>query len=217
MSECPLAQSRHFIADECPLLGVKRTLIKSDLRLPAGQIRRMIICRQRGQSPGDSQRRRAATIASTSIRNPSSVNFPTNNFSKSVQTRRPTPWLIQKSVFSGNSATHLFVAETTILANERAQLRRDLRSANTRQGRRGTKPNKQKTIGIVEVSSFRCPPAKHIDLCRRIRICASSFALDLKSKVRRRGLEQIFHPIANLPRLFSASMLNPIFGTHSGS
>jgi hypothetical protein len=130
MSECPLAQSRHFIADECPLLGVKRTLIKSDLRLPAGQIRRMIICRQRGQSPGDSQRRRAASIASTSIRNPSSVNFPTNSFSKSVQTRRPTPWLIQKSVFSGNSATHLFVAETTILANERAQLRRDLQSAN---------------------------------------------------------------------------------------
>jgi len=26
------------------------------------------------------------------------------------------------------------------------------------------KPNKQKTIGIVEVRSFRCPPAKHIDL-----------------------------------------------------
>jgi hypothetical protein len=53
----------------------------------------------------------------------------------------------------------------------------------SRQGRRGTKPNKQKTIGIVEVPSFRCPPAKHIDLCRRIRISAS-FALDLKSKVR---------------------------------
>src|SRR5674476_558078 len=26
------------------------------------------------------------------------------------------------------------------------------------------KPNKQKTICIVEVWSFRCPPAKHIDL-----------------------------------------------------
>jgi hypothetical protein len=26
------------------------------------------------------------------------------------------------------------------------------------------KPNKQKTIGTVEVRSFRCPPAKHIDL-----------------------------------------------------
>jgi hypothetical protein len=25
-------------------------------------------------------------------------------------------------------------------------------------------PNKQKTIGIVEVRSIRCPPAKHIDL-----------------------------------------------------
>jgi hypothetical protein len=55
--------------------------------------------------------------------------------------------------------------------------------AQSRQGRRGTKPNKQKTIGIVEVPSFRCPPAKHIDLCRRIRISASSFAPDLKSKV----------------------------------
>jgi hypothetical protein len=27
-----------------------------------------------------------------------------------------------------------------------------------------TKPNKQKAIGIVEVRSFRCLPAKHIDL-----------------------------------------------------
>jgi len=26
------------------------------------------------------------------------------------------------------------------------------------------KPNKQKTIGIIEVRSFWCPPAKHIDL-----------------------------------------------------
>src|SRR6202165_2333334 len=80
------------------------------------------------------------------------------------------------------------------LANERAQLSRDLRSANTvarspapirskpsavpandrlRHDNRNRakngggpviKPNKQKPIGIVEEGSFRCPPAKHIDL-----------------------------------------------------
>src|SRR5664280_3514011 len=80
------------------------------------------------------------------------------------------------------------------LANERAQLSRDPRSANTvarwpapirskpsavpandglRPDNRNRakdggepviKPNKQKTIGIVEERSFRCPPAKHIDL-----------------------------------------------------
>src|SRR3972149_6643095 len=80
------------------------------------------------------------------------------------------------------------------LANERAQLSRDLRPANTvarspapirskpsavpandrfRSDNRNRakdgeepviKPNKQETIGIVEVRSFRCPPAKHIDL-----------------------------------------------------
>jgi hypothetical protein len=43
-----------------------------------------------------------------------------------------------------------------------------------------TKPNKQKTIGIVEMRPLRGPPAKHIDLCRRIRTSASSVALDLK-------------------------------------
>ena len=77
----------------------------------------------------------------------------------------------------------------------------------------------QKTIGIVEVPSFRRPPAKHIDLCRRIRISASSFALDLKSKVRtpRISLNRSYHPVANLPRLFSASMLNRIVDTHNGS
>jgi hypothetical protein len=46
------------------------------------------------------------------------------------------------------------------------------------------KPNKQKAIGIVEVRSFRCLPAKHIDLCRRIRFSASSFARDLQSEAR---------------------------------
>ena len=80
------------------------------------------------------------------------------------------------------------------LANERAQLSRDLRSANMvarspapirskpsavpandglRPDKRNRaqdggkpviKPDKQKPIGIVEVRSFRGPPAKHIDL-----------------------------------------------------
>jgi hypothetical protein len=80
------------------------------------------------------------------------------------------------------------------LANERAQLSRDLRSANMvarspapirskpsavpandrlrpdnrnrakNGGEPAIEPNKQKTIGIVEVRSFWCPPAKHIDL-----------------------------------------------------
>src|SRR5439155_21195781 len=80
------------------------------------------------------------------------------------------------------------------LANERAQLHRDLRSANTVArppapirpkagtvpandrlrpdnrnrakdgGKPAIEPNKQKTIGIVEVRSFRRPSAKHIDL-----------------------------------------------------
>src|SRR5438874_4320435 len=80
------------------------------------------------------------------------------------------------------------------LANERAQLHQDLRSANTVArppapirpkagtvpandrlrpdnrnrakdgGKPAIEPNKQKTIGIVEVRSFRRPSAKHIDL-----------------------------------------------------
>src|SRR5665811_263355 len=80
------------------------------------------------------------------------------------------------------------------LANQRAQFSRDLRSANMVArspppirskpsavpandglrldnrnrakdgGEPVIKPNKQKTIGIVDVRSFRCAPAKHIDL-----------------------------------------------------
>ena len=80
------------------------------------------------------------------------------------------------------------------LADERAQFSRDLRSANMVArspapihskpravpandrfrpdnrnrakdgGKPVIKPNKQKSIGIVEVRSFRCPPAKHVDL-----------------------------------------------------
>src|SRR5664280_1004479 len=80
------------------------------------------------------------------------------------------------------------------LVNERAQLSRDPRSANRvarspapirskpgavpandglrpdnrnrakNGGEPAIEPNKQKTIGIVEVQPFRCSPAKHIDL-----------------------------------------------------
>src|SRR5665811_1465148 len=132
------------------------------------------------------------------------------------------------------------------LANECAQLSRDLRSANTvarspapirpkpsavpandrlRPDNRNRakdggepviKPNKQKTIGIVEVRSFRCPPAKHIyllpqhqDFC--FQLCSR---LEERSQDAENQLEQIHHQVANLPRLLSASMLNLIFGTH---
>ena len=78
------------------------------------------------------------------------------------------------------------------------------------------KPNKQKTIGIVEVRSFWGPPAKHIDLLPQDQI----FRLQLCSRPKERSqhaenqFEQILHQAASLTRLFSASMLNQIFGTH---
>src|ERR1019366_6040378 len=98
------------------------------------------------------------------------------------------------------------------LANERAQLSRDLRSANMvvrspapirskpsavpandrfrpnnrkriqNGGKPAIKPNEQKAIGIVQIWSLRCPPRSTLICCRRIRISASSFALDLKSE-----------------------------------
>src|SRR5450631_2016325 len=100
------------------------------------------------------------------------------------------------------------------LANERAQLSRDLRSANTvarspapirskpsavpandrlRPDNRNRakdggepviKPNKQKTIGIVELRSFVARRRSTLICCRSTRISASSFALDLKSEAR---------------------------------
>ena len=78
-------------------------------------------------------------------------------------------------------------------------------------------PNKQKTISIVEVRSFRCPPAKHIDLLPqdqdfRLQLCSR---LEERSQDAENQLEQILHQVANLPRLLSASMLNLIFGTHT--
>src|SRR5450759_3353143 len=97
----------------------------------------------------------------------------------------------------------------THLANERAQLSRDLRSANTvarspapirskagavpandrfrpdnrnraqHAGKPAIEPNEQKTIGIVQVRSLRCPPAKHIDLLPQHQI----FRLQLCSRL----------------------------------
>ena len=135
------------------------------------------------------------------------------------------------------------------LANDRGQLIRDPRSANTVArspapirskssavpandclwpdnryrakdgGEPAIKPNKQKTIGIVEVRSFRCPPAKHIDLLPQDQ----DFCFQLCSRLEERRqdaenqLEQILHQVANLPRLLSASMLNLIFGTHNST
>src|SRR5664279_2244225 len=135
------------------------------------------------------------------------------------------------------------------LANDRAQLIRDPRSANTVArspapirskssavpandclwpdnryrakdgGEPVIKPNKQKTIGIVEVRSFRCPPAKHIDLLPQDQdFCFQRCSrLEERSQDAENKLEQILHQVANLPRLFSASMLNLIFGTHNRS
>jgi hypothetical protein len=79
------------------------------------------------------------------------------------------------------------------------------------------KPNKQKTIGIVEVRSFRCPPAKHIDLLPQDQDFCFQFCSRLKERSQdaKNQLEQISHQAASLSRLFSASMLNLIFGTHS--
>jgi hypothetical protein len=79
------------------------------------------------------------------------------------------------------------------------------------------KTNKQKTIGIVEVRSLRCPPAKHIDLLSqdqdfRLQLCSR---LEERSQDAENQLEQIGHQAVNLPRPLPASMLNLIFGTHS--
>src|SRR5664280_1912654 len=132
------------------------------------------------------------------------------------------------------------------LANERAQLSRGLRSANTvarspapirskagavpandrfrsnnrnraQDGRKpAIEPNEQKTIGIVQVRPFRHPSSEYIDLLPQhqdfcLQLCSR---LEERSQYAENQLEQILHQVANLPRLFSASMLNLIFGTH---
>src|SRR5664280_588421 len=133
------------------------------------------------------------------------------------------------------------------LANERAQFSRDLRSANMvarspapirskpsvvpandrfrpDNGNRAKdggepviKPNKQKTIGTVEVRTFWCLPAKHIDLLPEDQdFCFQPCSrLEERSQHAENQLEQILHQVASLSRLFSASMLNLIFGTHN--
>src|ERR1019366_2096359 len=124
----------------------------------------------------------------------------------------------------------------THFANERAQLSRDLRSANTvaqppapihpksgavpandclRPNNRNRakdggepvlKPDKQKTIGIVEVRSFRCPPAKHIDLLPQDQDFCFQFCsrLEERNQDAKNQLEQISHQAASLSRLFYA-------------
>src|ERR1700751_3933478 len=132
------------------------------------------------------------------------------------------------------------------LANERAQLSRYLRSANTvagspapkrpkpstvpandslrpddhkhiKDGRKpAIEPNKQKTIGIVQVRSLRRSPAKHIDLLPqdqvfRFQRCSR---LDARSQDTENQFEQIGHQDASLRRPLAASKPNRIFGTH---
>jgi len=48
-----------------------------------------------------------------------------------------------------------------------------------------------------------------------IKPAAPSSRLGERSQYAENQLEQILHQVANLPRLFSASMLNRIFGTHN--
>src|ERR1019366_4315989 len=78
-------------------------------------------------------------------------------------------------------------------------------------------PNKQKTIGIVEVRPFRHPSSEHTDLLPQDQdFCFQPCSrLEERSQDAENQLEQILHQVANLPRLLSASMLNLIFGTHS--
>jgi len=133
------------------------------------------------------------------------------------------------------------------LANERAQFSGDLRSANTAArppapirskpsavpandrlwpdnrnrakygGKPVIKPNKQKRIGIVEVRSFRCPPAKYIDLLSQDQdFCFQPCSrFEERSQDAKNQLEQIGHQTGSLPRPLPASMPNLIFGTHT--
>src|SRR5476649_85364 len=80
-------------------------------------------------------------------------------------------------------------------------------------------PNKQKTIGIVEMRSPRRPPAKHIDLLPQDQdfCCQLCSRLEERSQDVENQIEQIGHQAANLPRPLPASMPNLIFGTHTHS
>src|SRR5450756_2311613 len=135
----------------------------------------------------------------------------------------------------------------THLANERTELSRDLRSANTvarpptpihsksgavpandrlrpdnrnraqNGGKPAIEPNKQKSIGIVEVRPFRRPSSEHIDLLPQhqdfpFQLCSR---LEERSQNAENQFEQFGHQGASLPRLFPASMPNLFFGTHT--
>jgi hypothetical protein len=71
------------------------------------------------------------------------------------------------------------------------------------------KPNKQKTIGIVEVPSFRCPPAKHAFLLPAL------LSTEERSQYAENQLEQDPSSGRELTPSVLWSMLNRIFGTHS--
>ncbi len=129
---------------------------------------------------------------------------------------------------------------TAHLANERAQLSRNLRSANTVAGspapirpKPGTVPandglrpdnrnhlkdgRKPETIRIAEVRSLRRSPAKYIDLLPqdqvfRFQRCS---CLEARSQDTENQLEQIGYQDASLRRPLAASTPNRIFGTHS--
>src|ERR1017187_7136094 len=93
---------------------------------------------------------------------------------------------------------------SAVPANDR--LRPDNRNCAKNGGEPVIKPNKQKAIGIVEVRSFWCPPAKHVNLLPQDQI----FRLQRCSRPKERSqdaknqLEQISHQAASLSRLFYA-------------
>src|ERR1019366_10456687 len=68
-------------------------------------------------------------------------------------------------------------------ANDR--FRPDNRNRAQDAGKPAIEPNEQKTVDIVEVRSFRCPPAKHIDLLPQDQI----FHFQLCSRLEERSQE----------------------------
>src|SRR5471032_2313692 len=105
---------------------------------------------------------------------------------------------------------------SAVPANDR--LWPDNRNCAKDRGEPAREPNKQKTIGIVEVRSPRRPPAKHIDLLPQDQdfCCQLCSRLEERSQDAENQLERIGHQAVNLPRPLPASMLNLIFGTHTG-
>jgi len=80
-------------------------------------------------------------------------------------------------------------------------------------------PNKQKSIGIVQVRPFRRSSSECIDLLPqhqdfRFQLCSR---LEERSRNASNQFEQFGHQSASLPRLFPASMPNRIFDKHRPS